>query len=88
VRQQYEKELDEETLFLFCGRKMDRIKGLIWCGDGYVLLYKRLTNGRFQWPRSQAELRGLDQQSFRWLMEGLSLDQPKAIRQIKKREIY
>ena len=88
VRQQYKTELDDETLFLFCGRRTDRIKALLWCGDGYLLLYKRLTNGRFQWPRSQAELRGLDQQAFRWLMEGLSVDQPRAIRQIKKREMY
>jgi len=88
VREQYNKELDYESLFLFCGRRTDRIKALLWCGDGYILLYKRLTNGRFQWPRSHAELRGLSEQSFRWLMEGLSIDQPKAIRQTKRREMY
>jgi len=88
VREQFKTELDEKSLFLFCGRRTDRIKGLLWCGDGYLLLYKRLTNGRFNWPRSQSELRGLDEQSFRWLMEGLSVDQPKAIRKIKQREMY
>ena len=88
VREQFKTELNEKSLFLFCGRRTDRIKGLLWCGDGYLLLYKRLTNGRFNWPRSQSELRGLDEQSFRWLMEGLSVDQPKAIRKIKQREMY
>ena len=88
VREQYKAELDDKSLFLFCGRRTDRIKALLWCGDGYLLLYKRLTNGRFQWPRTQSELRGLDQQTFRWLMEGLSVDQPKAIRQVKQREMY
>ena len=29
------------TLFLFCGRRTDRIKGLLWTGTGYLLLYKR-----------------------------------------------
>ena len=32
--------------FLLCGRRTDRIKALYWSGDGYVLLYKRLSNGR------------------------------------------
>ena len=45
VRQQYRTEMDENSLFLFCGRKTDRIKALLWSGDGYILLYKRLTNG-------------------------------------------
>lgn len=25
----------------------------VLAGDGYVLLYKRLSNGRFQWPRTR-----------------------------------
>ena len=73
--QQYGSHLDEESLFLFCGRRTDRIRALYWCGDGYILLYKRLSNGKFQWPRSEAELRLLDPQSSRWLMEGLRIEQ-------------
>lgn len=88
VMQQYGKGLDEESLFLFCGRRTDRIKALYFSGDGYVLLYKRLNNGRFQWPRSEAELRKLDAQAFRWLMEGLEIEQPKAIRKSKQKSLF
>ena len=67
-------------LFLFCGRRCDRIKALHFEKDGFCLLYKRLDNGRFQWPRNSSEVRNLTRQEYRWLLEGLSIDQPKAIR--------
>ena len=42
---------DKDTLFLFCGRRSDRIKALLWEGDGFLLMYKRLNIGAFEWPR-------------------------------------
>ena len=77
-----------DSLFLFCGRRTDRIKALYWSGDGYILLYKRLSNGNFQWPRSEAELRKLDAREFRWLMEGLKVEQPKAIKKVAKKDLF
>ena len=43
------------SLFLFCGRNTRMMKALYWEGDGFVLLYKRLENGRFKWPRDEKE---------------------------------
>ena len=88
VQQQFDLNPFTNTLFLFCGRRTDRIKALYWCGDGYILLYKRLSNGRFQWPRTEAELRLLDPQSFRWLVEGLRIEQKTAIRKGKPRDLF
>ena len=88
VTLQYGYEIDENSLFLFCGRRTDRIKAL-WCsGDGYVLLYKRLNSGSFQWPRSKAELTLLTPQSFRWLMEGLATEQKKVIKKCRQKDMF
>ena len=46
----YQFELDpfqKNILFLFCGKRTDRIKGLVWEGDGFLLLYKRLNVGEY-----------------------------------------
>ena len=51
------------------------MKALYFDRDGFVLLQKRLDNGKFQWPRNASEVRPLTRQEFRWLMEGLSIDQ-------------
>lgn len=71
------------TLFLFCGRKSDRIKGLLWEEDGFLLLYKRLEKSRFQWPRTPEQVQEMTPQQFRWLMEGLSINQKKAIQKAR-----
>lgn len=68
------------SLFLFCGKRNDRIKALYWEGDGFVLLYKRLERGRFQWPRTREQAIAVSTQQFRWLMEGLAIEQPKALK--------
>lgn len=77
-----------KALFLFCGKKCDRIKGLLWDGDGFLLLYKRLDNGKFKWPRSETEALKLTSRQVRWLLEGLEISQPKAIKEGKPGTLY
>ena len=88
VQIKYGKQIEEGSLFLFCGRKADRFKGLFWDSNGYVMLYKRLSNGRLQWPRNKEELAQITPQQFRWLMEGLSMCPQKSIRNTKPGSLF
>ena len=64
---------DENTIFLFCGKRCDRIKALIWEGDGFLLCYKRTDSGSFNWPRSASEAKELTFDQYKALMQGLEV---------------
>lgn len=85
IQQNFQLNPFQNSLFLFCGRRRNRMKALYWEGDGFVLLYKRLENGNFKWPRNAESVRAITSQEFRWLLEGLSVDQPKAVKKVNLR---
>ena len=66
--------LEKDTLFLFCGTRRDRLKGLLWTGDRFILLYIRLADGCFQWPGTAQEARSITTEEFKRLMDGFSID--------------
>jgi len=82
VKQTFQLNPFQNNLFLFCGRRRDRIKALFWEGDGFILLYKRLESGGFQWPKNAQAVRSITPQQLRWLLEGLCIDQPKAVQKL------
>lgn len=69
------------TLFLFCGTRNDRIRGLLYEGDGFLLITKRLSGeNRFQWPRNEEDLKLITRKQYDNLMEGFTVE--GSIRQI------
>ncbi len=68
---------EKDVLFLFCGAKKDRIKGLLWEGTGFLLLYKRLEAGSFSWPGTPEEAVELTREQYQLLMAGLNPVSPK-----------
>ncbi|MGB7933575.1 MAG: IS66 family insertion sequence element accessory protein TnpB [Gammaproteobacteria bacterium] len=64
-------------LFVFRGRRGDRIKVLWWDGDGMCLFAKRLERGKFIWPRAENGKVLLTPAQLSMLLEGIDWRIPK-----------
>ena len=80
----YEKDI----LFLFCGRRNDRIKGLVWEVDGFLLLYKRLELGGFTWPHTKEEALEITPEQYQALMQGLEIVSRHQIREVHPQDLH
>ena len=85
--QYYLDPFQKNVLFLFCGRRSDRIKGLVWEGDGFLLLYKRLEAGAYRWPRNTSEVLDITPEQYRALMKGLDIVARRPIHEVFGKEI-
>ena len=82
----HQDPFEKGTLFLFCGRRSDRIKGLLWMGNGFLLLYKRFEAGSLSWPRTVEEAADLTEEQYQYLMLGLNPLNPK-IREVSSKKV-
>jgi transposase len=66
----------------FCGaaKSADRIKILIWDGSGLILIYKRLDDAKFRWPRIEDGVMRLSPAQASALFEGLDWARVRAVR--------
>ena len=64
-------------LFVFRGRRGDRLKVLWWDGDGMCLYCKRLERGRFVWPRAESGSVHLTGAQLSMLLEGIDWRRPE-----------
>jgi len=63
-------------VFVFRGKRGDRLKLLWWDGQGLCLYYKRLEQGRFIWPSADSGAVHLTQSELALLLEGLDWRPP------------
>ena len=94
VTHTFELDLFSNSLFVFCNRDRDKLKILHWDHNGFWLYYRRLEKGRFRWPAhstadfgadTTASTIAIDRRRLGWLLDGLSLNQPKAHRPVAAR---
>lgn len=66
--------IEKGMLFLFCGIRKNKLKGLFYEGDGFLMLSKRLTSGTFCWPNTPLEARKLTWEEYDRLLGGFAID--------------
>ena len=87
VRNVFQADPTDGSLFLFINRRRDRIKILYWDRDGLALWYKRLEAGTFEVladPEQQTV--EIDATQLNLLLSGVSLQAPRRKRYRKGEE--
>ena len=64
-------------VYIFRGRRGDKVKLLWYSGDGVCLFYKRLSDGKFIWPQVQNGTVPLSPAQLAMLLEGIEWRRPK-----------
>lgn len=89
VKEQFQlSPFQKNVLFLFCGTRQDRFKGLIWEGDGFCLVYKRIEAGRLRWPRTQKEAVQISMEELRLLLDGMTILERSSVKEINCTDVY
>jgi transposase len=66
------KQNPQEGIFLFYNRHKDKIKCLSWHKNGFVLIYKRIEQGKFCFDFKKAEgIMEMNLKELEWLFAGL-----------------
>ncbi|WP_157673808.1 IS66 family insertion sequence element accessory protein TnpB [Cognaticolwellia beringensis] len=64
-----------QAWFVFCNKQRDKLKILFWDTNGFWLYYRRLEQGRFQWPKygEACAAMSIEQRQLQWLLSGLAV---------------
>lgn len=88
VQECFELDPFSPCLFAFSNRRRDKLKVLYWEHNGFWLFYRRLENGRFQWPDAvDGRTVVISRRELGWLLDGLPLSQPMAHREVMAQKV-
>jgi transposase len=75
-------------LFVFRSRRGDRLKILLWDGDGFVLWYKRLEAGVFKLPRVEEGRRSVELRAseLAMVLDGIDMTKLKRVPRYQLKE--
>ncbi len=75
---------DKDSIYVFYNKSCNKLKILGWHGNGFILLYKRLSKGKFTISQKTA----LDEEKLSWLLAGLNWEQMSNFGELKYNSFY
>ncbi|NJM43231.1 MAG: IS66 family insertion sequence element accessory protein TnpB [Brachymonas sp.] len=75
----------QHSAYIFSNKAANRLKVLIYDGQGIWLCTRRLQSGRFVWPRDQSGHISISGEQLRWLVAGApwqQLNNPQTITRV------
>jgi transposase len=73
--------------FIFRARRCERVKILIFDGSGLILIYKRLEDGKFRWPKIEDGVMRLSPLQASALFDGLDWTRIRSVRKPRPRAV-
>lgn len=74
VQQEMGRDACSGDVYIFLGKRLDRMKLLVWEPSGFVLYYKRLEAGTFRLPKEKQQAISLTYSELSLLLEGLEVE--------------
>jgi len=87
VKEGFDLDPFSACLFVFCNRNRDKLKILQWEHNGFWVHYKRLEREKFQWPAENSTTKSIRYRELRWLLDGLTLQQRGAHKEVTERTL-
>lgn len=82
VQTQWQQDVMSGQLFVFLGKRKDRIKVLYWDENGYALWYKRLERGNYRLPRVEKNVVKMSMSELSLLLEGIDLTDRRRLKAV------
>jgi transposase len=75
-------------LFVFRNRRRDRVKVLHWDRSGFVLWYKRLEEGSFQFPSNDGARLEVSSADLAMILEGIDLSEVRRRKRFHRKVVF
>ena len=64
----------DNSIYLFCNKRHNKLKILHFDGTGFWLYYKRFETGTIKWPKNK-DVKEINKKEILYLLDGIKMDQ-------------